>query len=154
LRTLLDELGRVWSRWPLKISNRLKIFEKPSRPEIRLSAIVPKTGLSYCKHNNRTAILLRTFWDVMRSSRPNTDLTQSHNGLSASLLSVILIKSKQIVPSTFLHSPRCLQYVLGTLYWCSVRVVAFVSSLFNDNSVCSTIKSEGYKCGPSSYRII
>jgi len=54
----------------------------------------------------------------------------------------------------FLHSPKRLQYVLGTLYRCSVRSVAFVSSPFNDNSVCITIKSGGYKYGPSSHRII
>jgi len=68
LRTLLDELGRVWSRWPLKILNRLKHFEKPSRPQIRRSAIVPKTRSSYCERNCRTAIVLRTFWDVVRPS--------------------------------------------------------------------------------------
>ena len=91
---------------------------------------------------------------LTRSFRPKTEPTRSHNVLSASLLSVILIKSKQIVPDTFLHSPKRLQYVLGTLYPCSVRVVAFVSSPFNDNSVCSTIKLGGYQYGPSSHRII
>jgi len=42
-------------------------IEKPSRPAIRRSAIVLKTR-SYCERNCRTAIVLRTFWDVVRSS--------------------------------------------------------------------------------------
>jgi len=90
---------------------------------------------------------------LTRSSRPKTDLTRSHIVLSASSLSLILIKSNQIVPNTFLYSPKRLQYVLSTLYQCSVRVVAFVSSPFNDNSVCCTIKSGGYNYGLSSQDI-
>jgi len=165
----MNEFGRIWSRWPLKILNRVKKIEKPSRPEKRRSAIVPKTRWSYCERNCRTAIVLRTLCDrvavrstiskrpcpfLTRSSRPKIYITQSHYVLSPSLLSLILIKSKQIVPNTFLHSPKRLQYVRSTPHPCSVRVVAFVSSPFNENSVCSTIKSGGYKYGPSSHRII
>ena len=168
LRSVHERYGRVRTSLVEMASQK---FEKSTRPEIRRSTenemIVLRTKLPYCDRTKdvpgRSAIelllevrsrndLVRSF--LTRSSRPNTDLTRSDNVLSASLLCVILIQSKQIVPNTFLHSPKRLKYVLGTLYRCSVRVVAFVSSPFNDNSVCSTIKSGGYKCGPSSHRII